>query len=171
MDVLLLLLRLLLAALLYGALAGMGWLLWRDLRRTRTNPQTVQRPGFLFIQPPAGELGAEERPPDQAHAPHTVFTLRPVTSIGRSPNNTIQLDDDFASAQHSLLTWRESQWWLEDCDSRNGTLLNGDPIDTPTVVSSGDMITVGRTKMRLEIRTSGPEQAASIVAGAQARKE
>ena len=54
----------------------------------------------------------------------TIFPLLPVTRIGRAEHNTIVLEDAFVSAEHALLTRREGQWWLEDLNSRNGTLLN-----------------------------------------------
>jgi pSer/pThr/pTyr-binding forkhead associated (FHA) protein len=79
------------------------------------------------------------------------FPLQPVTSIGRSPANTIVIPDTYASSQHALLTWREGRWWLRDRDSRNGTLLNAKPVEEPTVVATGDVIGVGQTKIRLEI--------------------
>jgi pSer/pThr/pTyr-binding forkhead associated (FHA) protein len=75
-----------------------------------------------------------------------------VTSIGRSPGNTIVIPDTYASSQHALLTWREGQWWLADQNSRNGTTLNGAAIQNPTIVSSGDVIGVGRMQLRLETR-------------------
>jgi pSer/pThr/pTyr-binding forkhead associated (FHA) protein len=80
----------------------------------------------------------------------TVFPLRTVNSLGRSPANTVVIPDTYASSQHALLAQREGQWWLEDRNSRNGTLLNGGRIEEPTIVSSGDLIGVGRTQLRLE---------------------
>jgi pSer/pThr/pTyr-binding forkhead associated (FHA) protein len=50
-----------------------------------------------------------------------------------------------------LLSWKEEQWWLEDQGSRNGTLLNGTRIVDPTVVSTGDVIGIGRTELKLEL--------------------
>jgi pSer/pThr/pTyr-binding forkhead associated (FHA) protein len=40
---------------------------------------------------------------------------------------------------------------LEDQNSRNGTQLNGERISDPTVVSTGDVIGVGRTQLKLEL--------------------
>ncbi|MEA3341299.1 MAG: FHA domain-containing protein, partial [Chloroflexota bacterium] len=57
----------------------------------------------------------------------------------------------YASTQHTLLTWREGQWWLEDQGSRNGTRLNSARISSPTVVSTGDVIGVGHTELKLEL--------------------
>jgi predicted component of type VI protein secretion system len=88
---------------------------------------------------------------DEALAIDTAFPLQPVTSIGRSPANTVSIPEPHASAQHSLLTLREGKWWVEDRGSRNGTLLNGTRITGPTVVSAGDVIGVGRTQLKLEL--------------------
>ena len=74
-----------------------------------------------------------------------------VTSIGRLPSNTITISDTYASSQHALVSWKEEQWWLEDRGSRNGTLLNETRIVDPTVVSAGDVIGIGHTKLRLEL--------------------
>lgn len=141
MDILLLALRLLLAILLYAFLATVLLMLWRDLRQATTSREAVRPGGRLVVLQTA----------DETLTVGTAFPLQPITSIGRSPANTIPIPDTYASAQHTLLTWREGQWWLEDRDSRNGTLLNGTRISGPTVVSAGDVIGVGRTQLKLEV--------------------
>jgi len=141
MDVLLLILRVLLAALLYAFLGTIVLILWRDLRQTEGEESVAKPAGHLTLL----QVGDEQM--DKG----TVFPLRPVTSIGRAGNNTVILADTYASAEHALLTWREGQWWIEDQDSRNGTLLNGTQVNTPTVVSAGDIIGVGRARLRLEL--------------------
>jgi hypothetical protein len=141
MDILLLVLRVLLAILLYAFLAAVMAMLWRDLRQATTSREIVRPGGRLVV------LHAT----DDALAAGTAFPLQPVTSIGRSPANTVSIPEPYASAQHMLLTLREGQWWLEDRGSRNGTLLNGTRITGPTVVSAGDVIGVGRTQLKLEL--------------------
>jgi len=141
MDVLLLLLRLLLTILLYAFLAAVLLMLWRDLRQATAGPETTRPAGRLVVLQSA----------DEKLAVGAVFPLQPVTSLGRSPTNTIRIPDTYASAHHALLTWREGQWWLEDQGSRNGTLLNDTRIGGHTVVSGGDVIGVGRTKLKLEL--------------------
>ncbi len=141
MDVLLLALRLLLVILLYTFLAAVLMMLWRDLRQATTSREAARPAGQLVVLHTA----------DEKLAVGTVFPLQLVTSIGRSLANTISVPDTYASAQHTLLTWREGQWWLEDRNSRNGTLLNDTRISGPTVVSAGDVIGVGRTQLKLEI--------------------
>jgi hypothetical protein len=141
MDVLLLVLRILLALLLYAFLAAILVMLWRDLRQAAAGREVTRPAGQLVVLHVA----------DDALAVGVAFPLQPVTSIGRSPANTISIPDTYASAHHTLLTWREGQWWLQDRDSRNGTLLNGTRISGPTVVSAGDVIGVGRTQLKLEL--------------------
>ncbi|MBN1978705.1 MAG: FHA domain-containing protein [Anaerolineae bacterium] len=141
MDILLLVLRLLLAILLYAFLATVLLVVWRDLRQATTTPKTSHRSGELVVL----------QTTDEALEISTAFPLQPITSIGRAPSNTIIVSDTYASSQHALLTWRESQWWLEDQGSRNGTLLNDTRITTPTVVSAGDVIGIGRTRLKLEL--------------------
>ena len=141
MDVLLLVLRLLLAILLYAFLAAVMVMLWRDLRQATAVREAPHSNGQLVVL----------RASDDALAVGTAFPLQPVTSIGRAPANTVSIAEPYASAQHSLLTLREGQWWLEDCGSRNGTLLNGTRITGPTVVSAGDVVGVGHTQLKLEL--------------------
>jgi pSer/pThr/pTyr-binding forkhead associated (FHA) protein len=141
MDILLLALRILLALLLYVFLAAVLLMLWRDLREATTDREPTRRGGQLVVLETT----------DEALAAGRTFPLQSVTSIGRSPNNTVPIPDTYASAQHALLTWREGQWWLEDRDSRNGTLLNGTRINGPTVVSAGDVIGIGGVQLKLEL--------------------
>ena len=138
---LLLLLRLLSALLLLGFLGAMAWLIVRDLRRaaTETVQERISR-GHLRV------LASES----STAAPGTIFPLLPVTRIGRSENNTIVLEDAFVSAEHALLARRDAQWWLEDLNSRNGTLLNDLPLGESTVVSAGDVITIGSVQLKIE---------------------
>lgn len=141
MDILLLALRILLAALLYVFLAAILLMLWRDLRQA-TDARDLARPSgqLVVLQTESETLTVG-----------TAFPLQTITSIGRSADNTLSIADPFTSAQHTLLTWREGQWWLEDRDSRNGTRLNGTRIGGPIVVSAGDVIGVGRTELKLEL--------------------
>ncbi len=151
MDLVLFLLRLLLAVSLYLFLGAIFWLLWRDLGR-RSTPAEVQVPrqyGRLLVVEVASaqeQEGAERLP-----QPGEAFSLQPFTTIGRAKANTITLPDAYASAEHALLSWRGGQWWVEDRGSRNGTTVNGLLIDGPTVVSAGDIIGIGQVELKLEL--------------------
>lgn len=79
------------------------------------------------------------------------YPLLQITSLGRSPTNTIIVDDTFASSEHALVILRNGQWWLEDRQSRNGTTLNEVLITQPAVITNGDIIGIGRMRFRLEL--------------------
>lgn len=141
MDILLLALRVLLALSLYAFLVAVIWILWRDLRQATAGHEATRSSAQLVVMQAA----------DETIAAGAIFPLQPITSIGRSPDNTVLIPDIYVSAQHALLAWREGQWWLEDRGSKNGTLLNGARISGPTVVSAGDIISVGQVQLKLVI--------------------
>ena len=89
--------------------------------------------------------------------------LLPITSLGRSPTNSITITDTFASSEHAMISLKNGQWWLEDRNSRNGTMLNDRPVTQPTVITQGDIIGIGQMRLRLErqgIRSAAPVPAA-----------
>ena len=142
MEVFLLVLRILLIGLLYAFLGLIVVLLWRDLR------QAPQRESASARARPA-QLAMVET--DEGAAPGALYPLKPFTSVGRAPGNTIEINDTYCSAEHALVVWRNNQWWIEDRGSRNGTLLNDVSVDTPVVLSSGDVIRIGRVRLRFEM--------------------
>ena len=64
--------------------------------------------------------------------------------IGRLPDNTLVLDDDSVSRRHARIESRGQGWYLMDVGSRNGTLINGRPLDGHARLGNGDRITVGK---------------------------
>ncbi len=130
------------SALALLTFAGMlGWFMWRDLRATSAllENRADNRASLVVIQ-------SEEA----KHELGTRHPLRPVNGIGRGATNTIVVSDEFASGEHALIARRGSQWWLEDLNSSNGTLLNGAEIERPAIITAGDVITIGSTEYRLE---------------------
>ena len=134
--------RVVLALLLYGFLGLMGWLLWQDVRTaTRSAEARARRLGRLVVLE-SGLPGL---------APGAEFPLLAITSLGRAPTNTATLPDETTSLEHALLHLRDGQWWLEDLASRNGTRLNDSTISEPAPVMPGDVISVGRVKLKVEL--------------------
>jgi pSer/pThr/pTyr-binding forkhead associated (FHA) protein len=119
----------------------MGWLIFQDMRLTRAVLADRRRHHGRIRAKPVPEEGDE---------PQLVFPLSPVTSIGRASSNSVVLDDDYVSNAHALLLLRGQQWWLEDLNSRNGTLVNGVRLTESTVVGPGDVIIIGNMQLRVE---------------------
>jgi hypothetical protein len=144
MDILIFIIRLLFSVLLYVFLGALFFLLWRDLKAA-TPHQAVdtarERPGQLRVL--HGCDGVSEG---------SIIRLVPFTTIGRSDSNTITISDPYASGEHALVAWRSGQWWLEDRDSRNGTLLNEIPVDEALIIGQGDVIGIGQMQFKFEYR-------------------
>jgi hypothetical protein len=142
LDVALLVLRTAVSLALYAFLMVLFIYIWRDVRAASQQPREIQRPsGRLVVVQSDGinmDMGRE-------------YPLHPLTTLGRSPTNSIVLPDTFASTSHARIVLRRGQWWLEDQQSRNGTTVNDVPISDPVVLSTGDEIGIGRVKLRLEI--------------------
>ena len=140
-TVLLFILRLLSAVLLLGFLGLIAWYIYKDISTT-TALMSERQTSYGSLEAISCEYNEEMI---GRHYP-----LMPVTSIGRSPGNTIVFDDEYVSNEHTLISLRGGRWWLEDLGSRNGTLLNDLQLDTVTVLSAGDVVTIGRTRLRIE---------------------
>ena len=136
-----LVLQLAFVGILYLILFGFARSMLRDLRSAEQT-QLASRSGI-------GRLAVLESPEDEPPAGQSI-ALGPINSIGRNVNNTIFVEDDFASASHAMLTFRGRSWFIEDQGSTNGTYVNGHRIDRPVALSFGDEVTIGRVRMRLE---------------------
>lgn len=141
-QLLLFILRLASAVLLLVFMGLLFWYLYQDLMSTRTAArEQTSSLGILRV------IASDAANP----LVDTLFDLAPVTTIGRHSRNTIVLDDTYVSSEHTLLSWRDSQWWLEDLGSRNGTYLNGTILTDPVVISVGDVITIGGVRFKMDL--------------------
>jgi adenylate cyclase len=76
--------------------------------------------------------------------------LRPSNSLGRHPNNTIQLLDKIVSKEHCILEQREGHFVLRDLGSLNGTYVNGERVRGEILLKHGDDIALGSTRARYD---------------------
>jgi len=76
--------------------------------------------------------------------------LRPVNSLGRHPNNTIQLLDKIVSKEHCILELRDGRFLLRDLGSLNGTYINGERVRGEAWLKHGDEISLGSTRARYD---------------------
>ena len=134
----LLALRIILIAVLFGFIGWAFWLLWRDLR---LQSATLTRPRLPSIQ-----LTRKE-----ADLPQTVIFTRLQVLVGRDPAAELYLEDKTISARHARLYFEDTQWWVEDLGSTNGTLLNLERVVEPVVLASGDRLQFGQVAFSLII--------------------
>jgi pSer/pThr/pTyr-binding forkhead associated (FHA) protein len=71
-------------------------------------------------------------------------------TIGRAPDSTLVIDDDYASSRHARIYPAEGSWIVEDLGSTNGTWIDRSRITTPTVLQVGAPLRVGRTTLQIQ---------------------
>ena len=67
-------------------------------------------------------------------------------TIGRRPNNDIQIDNLAVSGEHAVITTILNDSFLEDMDSTNGTLVNGEPVKKH-YLQNNDVIEIGKYRL------------------------
>ena len=87
-------------------------------------------------------------------------------SLGRKPENDIQIDDAAISSQHVLFLREPSEYlddhfdyYIEDMNSTNGTLVNEVGVDRQ-LLKHGDVIQVGKHKFLFDSGTGDLQETA-----------
>jgi hypothetical protein len=68
------------------------------------------------------------------------------TTIGRSPDCTVFLDDVTVSRKHAVVVERDGHWLIEDQGSLNGTFVNRERVESAEL-SDGDEIQIGKYRL------------------------
>jgi uncharacterized RDD family membrane protein YckC len=76
----------------------------------------------------------------EVHLPRATF------SIGRDPGNDLVLPDAMVSRRHAVIEMRGEQFFLKDCNSSNGSLLNGDRVSESSL-KDGDLVAIGTSRL------------------------
>jgi hypothetical protein len=95
----------------------------------------------------------------KVHKPGPMFLVFqgrniPITSritVGRDADNSIVLDDSLASRHHAVIQKLKNQYFIEDLDSTNCTLVNSKrvPLGKYVRLHPDDTILIGRTVLSL----------------------
>jgi pSer/pThr/pTyr-binding forkhead associated (FHA) protein len=118
--------------------------LYEDLLVTYASDAKTVDTGFdgnfeeLYLaKPPVISLQFKDKEID-----HWVFD-RPQFKIGRTPDNDIVIDNLAVSRLHALLEEEKGNYYVRDCDSLNGTLLNNQKVGRARL-EDGDEICIGK---------------------------
>jgi len=82
----------------------------------------------------------------------TYDTDKKEITIGRREDCDIPLDNIGISKKHARIYRKESSYWIEDLDSTNGTLLNGEKVRSAQL-AEGDTVRV----IKFELKISYPK--------------
>ena len=87
----------------------------------------------------------------QGAAAGKVIPLMETLTVGREPDNTLSLPtDSTVSRKHAVFLPTGTGWELSDSGSANGTFVNGQRLANPQVLSHGDEIKIGSSRLRYE---------------------
>ncbi|MEM6293922.1 MAG: response regulator [Myxococcota bacterium] len=98
---------------------------------------------------PSLDFGVKESGDDDAqlvvlvgHAPGRRYIVGAQLELGRGSNSPIEILDDGVSRRHARVVRRPDGYTIEDLDSRNGTFVNGQRVESQRL-NFGDKIAVG----------------------------
>jgi pSer/pThr/pTyr-binding forkhead associated (FHA) protein len=141
---------------------------WRN-RRDETRAPRVDTDSHLALRE-AGHAAADEGPlreppPDGAArlliqsdgGREVVHVLGRKTSVGRTPDNDLQIDAKYISRHHAVILAGPAHTIIEDLNSTNGVMVNGRRI-TRQALKEGDQVTIGRAEYRFAVRRTGDKR-------------
>ena len=84
-----------------------------------------------------------------------------VNSVGRLPDNVVVLRDEHVSRRHcAIVVHRDGRCEVHDVASKNGTLVNGRKIESPTALKPGDTLLLCTRKLTFLAGPVDPKPAA-----------
>ncbi len=97
------------------------------------------------------------------------FSLdKPRITLGRAAGNDIQLDDATVSGKHARFHVLEGEVFVEDLESTNGTLMNGQKVRRRQL-HNGDTLRIGKHDVRF-VDDSAPKMDATVIISAAQRE-
>ncbi|EDM75106.1 putative adenylate cyclase [Plesiocystis pacifica SIR-1] len=95
------------------------------------------------------------------------YPLIAFNTLGRHPDNTIQVLDRIVSKEHARITLGpQGRWVIRDAGSLNGTMVNGERVGE-AALNDGDELQLGNTTFRFQL--AGQQRRAQVQARNQAR--
>ncbi len=80
-------------------------------------------------------------------APQQLAIPGEAITLGRASDCTIPIKDRFLSRRHAEIVFERGTWYVRDCGSVNGTLVNGVKIAEPVPLRAGDRIALGDSEV------------------------
>lgn len=123
---------------LYGAKTGGGRASRAVSRETKSKTPRAVRKGPTHLAIIEGAMRGTTLPLSESG-----------TLLGRNPECSLVLSDDFASGRHARIYPESDGWYLDDLGSTNGTYIGAERIGEHVRVEPGTRIRIGRTVLEL----------------------
>ncbi len=143
--------RLGLLAMLWAFVFSIVGVLRSDLYGTRTIARGAARSGGAPVARPAKRRGPTHvAVVDGQMRGITVPLAESGVLIGRNPECSLVLSDEFASGRHARIYPEGDQWFIDDLGSTNGTFVGHQRIGEHVALMEGSRVRIGTTV--LEVR-------------------
>ncbi len=106
---------------------------WQEtaaLSRVTPLPQPMEQFGMLFVQ-------------NGPFMGRTILLDQPILLLGRGTECSIVMNDPSISRLHAQFSRQANGDYVQDLTSRNGTLVNNEPLPAPRLLCTGDSICLG----------------------------
>jgi hypothetical protein len=87
-----------------------------------------------------------------------IYELKtPAVGLGRAADNQIVIVSDKASRYHAQVNYLDGQYFIQDLKSKNGTRVNGLPLETQQALQHGDRISLADAHFIFEAAGFNPD--------------
>lgn len=91
---------------------------------------------------------------------------QPRITLGRAPSNDVHLDDGTVSGKHAVFHVLGKEVFVEDLDSTNGTLVNGQRVHRRQL-RHGDVLRIGQHELKFVADAAHTLESTVIISSAQ----
>jgi pSer/pThr/pTyr-binding forkhead associated (FHA) protein len=91
------------------------------------------------------------------------YPLEESLTIGRGADNDVVLPASEVSRRHARIAWENGAYVIADLGSKNGTMVNGEPITGPRTLRGGDAIGLPGFSFMLEAAEDETAQTVQVV--------
>lgn len=78
-----------------------------------------------------------------------VIPVQNSITIGRKEDNTVILNEEYVSSHHARIYIKNTDYFLEDMKSTNGTKLNSNKLVGKSLIKKGDTIQIGTSEFKV----------------------
>lgn len=133
-----------------------------DDRRTPRYVRTVHRFGYAFSASAASSGPDGRETACRVILDQRDYALQPGENVlGRGRDAAVSIDHPSVSRRHAIVRVEGGQAVLEDCESKNGTFVQGQRVTRPEPLRDRDEIRLGQ--VRLVFRVQAPDVTTSTV--------